>query len=173
MTMVPFLLKSIGLSMGMTQSEQYAIYKWSKNSVSNGSMNKDMRPKLFEDFHIKLNEICISEDLLACNTYDIPLSVSCNILTLTLDAALRNNYEEVVPESTIASGSLAKSFAGKLLWDLSSLTFQLFLETSEHRSIAIRFLLPFIFKAFAREYSFDAAVPGISRVLTRYTSLYW
>ncbi|KAH6767928.1 tRNA/rRNA methyltransferase family protein [Perilla frutescens var. frutescens] len=168
-TMVPLLLRSIGLSMGMIRSEQHAISKWSENSFSYGSMDKDVRPKLFEDFHNKLTENYLSgDDLLVCNSYDIPLSISCNILTLTLDAALRNSYEDVVPESTtLANGSLAKTFAGKVLWDLSSLTLQLLLETSEHRSTAIRFILPFIFKAFARDYTFDVAVSGISHVLTR------
>lgn len=158
--MVPLLLRSIGSSMGVIQSDQFSFYKWGKNSNPNGSN------------HDKLTDSYNPDDLLACNSYDIPLSISCNILTFALDTALRNKYEEVVPESTLANGSLAKCFAGKLLWDLSSLTLKMLLETSEHRSTAIKFLLPSIFKAFTHEYTFDVGVPGASHGLTRYIILY-
>lgn len=94
------------------------------------------------------------------------------MLTLTLHVALRNKYEKVVPESTLADRSLAKCFAGKMLSDLSSLALQMLLETSEHRSTAIKFILPSLFKAFTHEYRFDVEVPGASHVLTRYISLY-
>ncbi|XP_057773845.1 uncharacterized protein LOC130993110 isoform X2 [Salvia miltiorrhiza] len=166
-TMVPLLLRSIGLSMGMSQNEQFAIYKWSENPISNGSMDEDMRPKLLGDFHNKLTDNYIPKDVLVCNSYIIPLSIACHILTLTLYAALRSTYEDIIPESTLAIGSLAKTFAGKMLWDLSSLTLKMLIQTSEHRSTAIKFLLPFIFNAFAREYTFSVAVPGTSHVLTR------
>lgn len=159
-TMVPLLLRSIGSSMGVTQSDQFSFYKWGENSNPDGSN------------HNKLTDSYTPDDLLACNSYDIPLSISCNILTFSLDTALRNKYEEVVPESTLANGSRAKCFAGKLLWDLSSLTLKMLLETSEHRSTAIKFLLPSIFKAFTHKYTYDAGVPGASHVLTRYIILY-
>lgn len=166
--MVPLLLRSIGLSMAMSQSEQFATYKWSENPVSNGSMNEDLRPKPLGDFCNKLTDNHIPKDVLVCNIYGIPVSIACNILTLTLDAALRSSFEDVVPESTLASGSLAKTFAGKMLWDLASLTLKMLIETLEHRSTAIKFLLPFIFNALAREHTFIIAVPGTSHVLTRY-----
>ncbi|XP_042008836.1 uncharacterized protein LOC121757352 isoform X1 [Salvia splendens] len=166
-TMVPLLLGSVGLSMGMSQSEQFAIYKWSENPISNGSMDDGMKPTPLGDFHSKLIESCVPKDVLVCNSYCIPLHIACNILTLTLDAALWSTYENVIPESSVASGSLAKTFAGKILWDLSSLTLKMLMQSSEHRSTAIKFLLPWIFNAFAREYTFKVAVPGTSHVLTR------
>ncbi|KAL1567200.1 tRNA (guanosine(18)-2'-O)-methyltransferase [Salvia divinorum] len=151
----------------MSQSEQFAIYKWSENPSSKGSMDDDMRPKSLGDLHSKLIDKCILKDVLVCNSYGIPLHIACNILTLTLDAALSSTYGNVIPESTIASGFLAKTFAGKLLWDLSSLTLKMFMQSSEHRSTTIKFLLPWIFNAFAREYAFKVAVLGTSHVLTR------
>ncbi|KAL1536409.1 tRNA (guanosine(18)-2'-O)-methyltransferase [Salvia divinorum] len=163
--MVPLLLGSIGLSMGMSQSEQFAIYN--ENPSSNGSMDDDMRPKSLGDLHSKLIDNCILKDVLVCNSYGIPLHIACNILTLTLDATLSSTYGNVIPESTLASGSLAKTFAGKLLWDLSSLTLKMLMQSSEHRSTALKFLLPWIFNAFAREYAFKVAVPGTFHVLTR------
>ncbi|KAI3453453.1 hypothetical protein Pfo_010116 [Paulownia fortunei] len=166
-TMVPLMLRSIGLSMGMCQSEELAIYRWSKNSIFKGSIDKEVSLKSFDDFHDQLTEKYISEDFLVSHSYDFPLDISCNILTLTLDAALRNKHEGVVAGSTLANWSRAIFFAGNMLWDLSNLTLQMLSQSLEHRSSAIRFLLPFIFKAFAHDYTFRVAVPRMPLVLTR------
>ncbi|PIN08693.1 hypothetical protein CDL12_18734 [Handroanthus impetiginosus] len=166
-TMVPLLLRSIGLSMGMFQSEEVAIYGWSENSTFNDSIDKEVSPKSFDDFQDKLTEQYMSKDLLVSHSYEFPLSLSCNILTLTLDAALQNKHGGVVPGSNLASESQAKLFAGNLLWDLSNLSLKMLLESLEHRSLAIRFLLPCIFKAFAHDCTFKHAVPGMPHVLTR------
>lgn len=171
-TMVPLLLRSIGLSMGMVQSEKFAIYKWSENSIYKGSVHNKLIPKSFEDFHDKSKQKYMSEDHFVCSSYDLPLPISCNILSLALEAALRCKYEGVACELTLANGSLANSVVGNMLWDLSSLTLQMLLENLEHRSIAIRFLLPFLFKAFAREDTFQVAVPGMSHVLSRHVNLF-
>lgn len=34
-TIVPLLLRSIGSSLGVIQSDQFSIYKWGENSISN------------------------------------------------------------------------------------------------------------------------------------------
>ncbi|GFP96490.1 hypothetical protein PHJA_001793100 [Phtheirospermum japonicum] len=127
----------------MFQSEESAIYKWSET------------------------EELISEDSLESHLYDFPLSVSCNILALTLDAALQHKHEGVVSGSTLSNGCSAKVFAGNILWDFSNLTLQMLSQSLEHRSSAVRFLLPLIFKAFAQESSYKVAVPGVPLVLTR------
>ncbi|KAL0326606.1 UNVERIFIED_CONTAM: hypothetical protein Sangu_1738600 [Sesamum angustifolium] len=134
-TMVPLLLRSIGLSMGMFQSEDLAIYKWSENSTFKGSIDKKVSPTSFDDSHDTLVD--------------------------------KYTYEGVFPASTLASGSPAKQFAGNMLWDLSNLTLHMLSQSSVHRSSAIRFLLPFIFKAFAHDSTFKVAVPGMNQVLTR------
>lgn len=157
--------------MGMVQSEQFALYKWSKNSVCKGSVDNKVAPKSFEDFHYKSTQKYISEDHSLCSSYDLPLPLCCNILSLALEAALQNKYEGVASGLTLANGSLETSFVGNMLWDLSSLTLQMLLGTLEHRSIAIRSLLPFLFKAFAHVDTFQVAVPGMSHLLTRYINL--
>ncbi|KAL0372987.1 UNVERIFIED_CONTAM: hypothetical protein Scaly_0980300 [Sesamum calycinum] len=166
-TMVPLLLRSIGLSMGMFQSEDLAIYKWSENSTFKGSIDKKVSPTSFDDSHDTLVDKYTCGDFLESHSYDLPFSMSCHILTLTLDAALLNKDEGVFPASTLASGSPAKQFAGNMLWDLSNLTLHMLSQSSVHRSSAIRFLLPFIFKAFAHDSTFKVAVPGMNQVLTR------
>ncbi|KAK4423009.1 putative methyltransferase TARBP1 [Sesamum alatum] len=165
-TMVPLLLRSIGLSMGMSQSEDLAIYKWSENSTFKGPIDKKVSPTSFDDSHDTLIDKYICGEFLESHSYDLPFSISCHILTLTLDAALRNK-DGVFPASTLASGSPAKQFAGNILWDLSNLTLQMLSQSSVHRSSAIRFLLPFIFKAFTHGPTFKIAVPGMNQVLTR------
>ncbi|XP_020547413.1 uncharacterized protein LOC105155957 isoform X2 [Sesamum indicum] len=166
-TMVPLLLRSIGLSMGMFQSEELAIYKWSENSTFKGSIDKKVSPTSFDDSHDTMVDKYTCGDFLESHSYDLPFSMSCHILTLTLDAALLNKDGGVFPASTLASGSQAKQFAGNMLWDLSNLTLHMLSQSSVHRSSAIRFLLPFIFKAFARDSTFNVAVPGMNEVLTR------
>ncbi|KAK6146394.1 hypothetical protein DH2020_020263 [Rehmannia glutinosa] len=165
-TMVPLVLRSIGLSMGISQSEELAIYKWSENSLFKGFMDTEMVVKSF-DFHDKLTEEYISEDISVSHSYDFPLSISCNVLILTLNAALQHKHEGVVPGPPSENGSSAEVFAGNMLWDLSNLTLQMLSQSLEHRSSAIRFLLPFILKAFAHDYRFKVAVPGMPHVLTR------
>ncbi|KAL3619436.1 hypothetical protein CASFOL_037006 [Castilleja foliolosa] len=142
-TMVPLLLRSIGLSMGFSQSEESAIYKWSET------------------------EDLTSDDYLEPNLCDFPLPVSCNILTLTLDAALQHKHEGEVSGTTLSNGCSAKVFSGNLLWDLSNLSLEMLSQSLEHRSSAVRFCLPLIFKAFAQESSYKVAVPGVPLVLTR------
>ncbi|GFQ08197.1 hypothetical protein PHJA_002963700 [Phtheirospermum japonicum] len=81
-------------------------------------------------------------------------------IALTLDAALQHKHEGVVSGSTLSNGCSAKVFAGNILWDFSNLTLQMLSQSLEHRSSAVRFLLPLIFKAFAQESSYKVAVPG-------------
>ncbi|KAL0446379.1 UNVERIFIED_CONTAM: hypothetical protein Slati_1765800 [Sesamum latifolium] len=159
-TMVPLLLRSIGRSMGMFQSEDLAIYKWSEHSTFKGSIDKKVSPTSFDDSHDTLVDKYTCGDFLESHSYDLPFSMSSHILTLTLDAALLNKDGGVFPAS---SCSPAKQFAGNMLWDLSNLTLHMLSQSSVHRSSAIRFLLPFIFKAFAHDSTFKVAVPGMNQ----------
>lgn len=96
------------------------------------------------------------------------LPISCHILTLMLDAVLQSKKTAVSPESTIANGCFDdQNFAGKLTWGLCSLTEQLLLQHLEHRSCAIAFLLPIIFKAFSSYCSFQFSIHGQTFTLSR------
>ncbi|KAL7150015.1 hypothetical protein ABFS83_05G079800 [Erythranthe nasuta] len=166
-TVVPLMLRSIGQSMGVLKNAELAIYNWSDHTIFEGSIDKELSSKSFDNSRRKLTEKYIPTDFSVSNSYDFPLSMSCNTLTLTLDAALRNKHEGVVPGSTSTNGSQAILFAGNMLWDLCNLSLQMLSQSFEHRSSAIKFLLPFIFKSFVYNHSFQVAAPGTPRVLTR------
>lgn len=168
-TMVLPLLRSIALSMGMFESEELAIHKWSINSNSKVFCDEEASRTCFEEFYDRLNEKDSQNDFVASQSYDIPPSISYNILTLTLDAALPNKHEGgVFFSSTLANGSQAKLFAGNMLWDLSNLALHMLSKSVEYRSSAVRFLLPLLFKALACEHTFEVSVCGKNHVLTRY-----
>ncbi|XP_051144850.1 uncharacterized protein LOC127260880 isoform X3 [Andrographis paniculata] len=150
-TIVPLLLRSIGLSMGTFHSEKLAMHKWTNKSN-------------FEDSHDKLAKEHISKDEFQCNVFDFPLPVCCKILTMILDAALKYNN---VSDPGSMSENMATSFAGYMLWDLSNFTLQMISYSLEHRSCAVKSLLPFIFKAFSNYHTFSVGVSGVHHVLTR------
>lgn len=159
-TIVPLLLRSIGLSMRIFRSEELAIYKWTGNSTlvnftDNGS---------FDDCDNEISEKYRCEDFYRSNSFDFPLTVCCNILALMLDVALQINHAS---DSGSNSENLAKHFAGNLLWDLSNLALQMLSHSSEHRSFAIKSLLPFIFKALTTYCTVNVRVPGMHHLLTR------
>ncbi|XP_073122421.1 uncharacterized protein [Henckelia pumila] len=167
-TMVLPLLRSISLSMGMLESEELAIHKWSINSNCKVSCDEETSRTCFENFHDRLAEKDSHNDFVVSRSYDIPLSISYNILTLTLDAALPNKHERGgFFSSTVANGPHAKLFAGNMLWDLSNLAMHMLSKSIEHRSSAVRFLLPLLFKALACERTFEVSVCGKNHVLTR------
>ncbi|KAL3834975.1 hypothetical protein ACJIZ3_009711 [Penstemon smallii] len=166
-TMVPLLLRSIGLSVGMFHSEDSAIYKWSANSTFQASSDEEVCPNSSDDFHDLFTEKHTHGDFIASYPCDFPLSMSCNILTLTLDAALEKENKEVLSGSTSTNITQANIFAGNMLWDLSNLTLKMLSTSLDLRSSAIRFLLPSIFKALLRNCTYKISVRGRHHVLTR------
>ncbi|XP_073307956.1 uncharacterized protein [Primulina huaijiensis] len=167
-TMVLPLLRSISLSTGMFESEQLGIHKWSIDSNFKVSCDEESSRTCFEDFNDRLTEKDSHNVFAISRSYDIPLSISYNILNLTLDASLSNKHERgVLFSSTLANGSRAKLFAGNMLWDLSNLAIHMLSKSVEHRSCAVRFLLPLLFKALACERIFEVSVCGKNHVLTR------
>ncbi|CAL5436699.1 unnamed protein product [Camellia sinensis] len=155
-TMVPFFLRLVGLSMGMLQSEELAIYGWSRSSVFLGIeeqlANSDIKDSMISD----------------SVSFSFPLDVSCYSLISILDSAVRSHLAAGnTSESSWASGSYAESFAKKFLWDLCNMTVRMLLQSIEHRYCAIKFLLPSIFKAFASHPAFEIAVRGQTYILSR------
>ncbi|KAI7987820.1 putative methyltransferase TARBP1 [Camellia lanceoleosa] len=146
-TMVPFFLRLVGLSMGMLQSEELAIYGWSRSSVFLGIeeqlANSDIKDSMISD----------------SVSFSFPLDVSCYSLISILDSTLRNHLAAGnTSESSWASGSYAEKFAKNFLWDLCNMTVRMLLQSIEHRYCAIKFLLPNIFKAFASHPAFEITV---------------
>ncbi|KAL2548019.1 tRNA/rRNA methyltransferase (SpoU) family protein [Forsythia ovata] len=166
--MVPLLLRSIGLSMGMLQSEELAIYEWGSKSIVQGSGTQLITPELLHSSHDKLTDVNLNNDSIISLSYYFPLPLSCHILSLILNAALQSKHvSRSASVSILANGSREKIFAGNMLWDLSNMTLEMLAQSMEHRSSAIRFLLPFIFKAFACNRAFEVSFHGKSHILTR------
>ncbi|KAK9155092.1 hypothetical protein Sjap_002572 [Stephania japonica] len=142
-TLVPFSLRSIGLSIGMLLSSESAFYEWSGNLG-------DYEPNVSHEFdsHKKfVLPISVSW----------PLDTSCHILTTLL-----SNYLENHPTALDGVG-----FAGNLLWDLCDLAIRMLSEFLEFRSSALRFLLPFIMSVFVSHSSFQVFLHGQIHVLSR------
>ncbi|KAK9132748.1 hypothetical protein Scep_012276 [Stephania cephalantha] len=142
-TLVPFSLRSIGLSIGMLLSSELAFYQWSENLA-------DYEPNAPHEFDSN-------------KKFRLPLSVSwpldksCHILTTLL-----SNYLENHP--TLLGGV---GFAGNLLWDLCDLAIRMLSEFLEFRSSALRFLLPFILTVFVSHSSFQVFLRGQIHILSR------
>ncbi|CAA3014630.1 uncharacterized protein LOC111390252 [Olea europaea subsp. europaea] len=166
--LVPLLLRSIGLSMGMLQSDKLAIYEWSSSSIVQGFYTEPITPESFHSSHDELTDVYLNNYSIVSQSYYFPLPLSCHILSLILNAALQSKHAFGSESVTIlANGSRKKIFAGNMLSDLSNMTLQMLSQSAEHRSSAIRFLLPFIFKAFQCNRAFEVSFHGKNHTLTR------
>lgn len=125
-SLVPFLLRSVGVSMGMLQHEESDFIKW-------GDL-------LLRD---SLNTTNMDENYIANLSESFPIPLSCHLLNLILNAAFQSR--QAAPEM--------ESFAAGMLWDLCNMTERLLSQSLEHRSCAVSFLLPAIFKAFSSQSS--------------------
>ncbi|XP_027183076.1 uncharacterized protein LOC113781357 [Coffea eugenioides] len=157
-TLVPFLFRLIGLSMGMIQSQESAMFEWSSRPILQVSDDHQPRLHCFQQCSDKpTNEL--NRDLIQSQFDYFPLPISCYILALTLDASLQCKH---VVDCTCS----LQVFANKLIWDLCNLTFQMLLHSVEHRSFALSILLPSILRVLASHCAFEVS-SGVSHILTR------
>ena len=71
--MVPFFLRSVGLSMDMLQNDASDIFEWAQHSV--------LSCGLIDDSHL-------DKEFMLSLSGSFPLSISCHVLALILDYAL-------------------------------------------------------------------------------------
>lgn len=147
-TLVPFLLRSVGLSMDMHQNEDTYVIRWSAQCVFQTS----------KELH-KLATVCENVPVL-------PLTLSCYILSCLLDAAIEN-YQAVKGSLSMNVLYVGK-FCGHLLWDLCNLSIRMLSQSLEHRSCAASSLLPSLYKAFASKCSFKVCIQGESYNIYRH-----
>ena len=141
--LVPFLLRSVYHSLGTLQ-------------------NEELETNMFG--HLELDK-----EHFEYPTWSLPLPISCHILALMLDVTLSNQKIAVVSESVASNGHVdSQCFSGNLIWSLCSMAERMLLQSLEHRSSAISFLLPIIFKAFSSFLSFEVSVHGRKCMLSRY-----
>ncbi|XP_071917542.1 uncharacterized protein [Coffea arabica] len=158
-TLVPFLFRLIGLSMGMIQSQESAMFEWSSRPILQDSDDHQPRLHCFQQCSDKpTNEL--NRDLIQSQFDYFPLPISCYILALTLDASLQCKH---VVDCTCS----LQVFANKWIWDLCNLTFQMLLHSVEHRSFALSILLPSILRVLASHCAFEVSSGVKSHILTR------
>jgi len=154
-TIIPFLLRLVGLSMGEIQSEELDAYKLcltSKNS---------------EDRHLE-PQCTLYDNLVQCNPNYFPLPVSCHILTLILDASQQSLHTvRSVSGLDFVDECCTDKFSANLLWDLCNITIKMLPQSVEHRSSAVTFFLPSIFRALDSHSAFEVSINGQNYILSR------
>ncbi|RID78033.1 hypothetical protein BRARA_A00891 [Brassica rapa] len=139
-SLVPFLLRSVGVSMGMLQHEESDFIRWGE-LLRGGSL--DINDK--------------DGNYVGSLSESFPIPLSCHLLNLILNAAFQSHQE--APE--------AEDFAAGLLWDLCNTTERLLSQSVEHRSCAVSFLLPAVFKVFSAQSSLKISLKGNVYILSR------
>ncbi|XP_048131853.1 uncharacterized protein LOC115743146 isoform X2 [Rhodamnia argentea] len=151
-TLVPFLLKSISLSIGMSQKPGSHGVEWRTCSTH-------------DDYNVtKL--VIDDEKKLSCSG-SLTLPLLCHILAQLFNAALQNAQASLKSEMNLENECHEEKFTGALLYDLCNVAEQLLLLSSEHRSCAILLLLPIIFKAFLTYSCLKISVHGDMCILSR------
>ncbi|CAH9086609.1 unnamed protein product [Cuscuta europaea] len=165
-TIVPFLLRSIGLSMGVLQSKELAVYRWNFHTDNLGGLCSVLQS--IQDASCKVKKAEMSYITFQSEPNYIPLHTSCYILTQILEVVLETlQAVGVTSELKVGDGFCLKVFAANLVWDLSSLAIEMLLQSMEHRSSAISILLPSIFRAFDCHFAFEVSVLGKAHLLSR------
>ncbi|KAL1136567.1 hypothetical protein V6Z11_A12G247800 [Gossypium hirsutum] len=136
--LVPFSLRSIGLSAGIIQNGDLQGTGLDRSSLF--YVSSDLIEKLIENLHV-------GKDCKLFISGYFPLPLSCHVLSITLDAALRNF------QAAPLTGSVSENL--------------LLLQGSESRSCTIGFLLPVIFKAFVSQSSFEISVHREIHIMSR------
>ncbi|KAL1200621.1 hypothetical protein V5N11_019810 [Cardamine amara subsp. amara] len=139
-SLVPFLMRSVGVSMGMLQHEDSDFIKWGELLL----------PDSF-------NSLNLDENYIANLSGSFPIPLSCHLLNLILNAAFQS-HQEASKVETLATG---------MLWDLCNTTERLLSQSVEHRSCAVSFLLPAVFKAFSSQSSLKISHQGNMHILSR------
>ncbi|XVF10929.1 hypothetical protein REPUB_Repub07fG0225600 [Reevesia pubescens] len=153
--LVPFFLRSIGISAGIIENEELDGTKWYRSSVFQVSNDLIENLDKEKDYMLSLSE-------------SFPLPLSCHALSLSLDAGLRTFQAAPATNTFLESGCCyAEQFTANLLWNLCNLTERLLLQSLENRSCTIGFLLPVILKAFVSHSSFKTSVNGQTHILSR------
>ncbi|XP_022735884.1 uncharacterized protein LOC111289259 isoform X8 [Durio zibethinus] len=154
-TLVPFFLRSIGVSAGIIQNEELDGTRWYRSSVFQVSNDFVKNWDTNKDYMLSLSG-------------SFPLPLSCHVLSLILDAGLRTFQVSPATPVVLENGCChAEKVTADLLWNLCNVTERLNLQSLENRSCTIGFLLPFIFKAFVFRSSFKISVHEQTHILSR------
>ncbi|XP_022155534.1 uncharacterized protein LOC111022655 isoform X3 [Momordica charantia] len=146
-TLVPLCISSALYSTTMLQNEQLGTFEGDRCSVILGSNGSVHEPKM---------------DKQMIKGYGfLPLPLACHILAIMLDAVLCNRQAPQTTEVVVSNGcQKAEEFTVKLIRDICNLSDQMLLQSSDHRSCAIRYLLPVIFEALLSQHNLEISIQG-------------
>ncbi|KAE9607417.1 putative tRNA (guanosine(18)-2'-O)-methyltransferase [Lupinus albus] len=150
---VPIFLRSIGLSMGMLHNGDLDFYEWSSKSFCQGSYDVATDP-------------LIKKELVLSSSINFTLPTSCNVLCVILEAALHFLQTDPICKSSEEKGRFADNFVKSLIWELCNMIERMLLQSSEHRSCGVGFLLPIVLKAFPTKSSFEVSIRGQKHVFS-------
>ncbi|KAJ8763861.1 hypothetical protein K2173_003643 [Erythroxylum novogranatense] len=154
-TLVPLFLRLLCHSVGVFQSAEPDAYKW--NLCLDWQGVNDM-----------MNGFDSSGGSLISLSGCFSLPVLCHILALILDASVQSFCAASNQGLTFVNGNgdIEKLF-GELLWDLCIMSETMLLQCLEHRSCALNFLLPAIFKSFSSHDYLEISIRGMILILSR------
>lgn len=133
--LVPYLLRSVYNSLDMVQ-------------------NEELETNIFGCLEVE-------KEHFQYPTWSLPLSISCHILASMLDVSISNEKSVMISKSAMANGGVdIQHFSGTLIWSLCTMIERMLSQSLEHRSCAIRFLLPIIFKSFGPFHTFEVVIHG-------------
>ncbi|KAG9452528.1 hypothetical protein H6P81_005432 [Aristolochia fimbriata] len=154
-TLVPLFLRLVGLSIGMLQNEESAIYQWSRDPLI-------QLPKG------AAHESNLHQEVMLLASGPVPLSSICYILTSLLVAALQEYEAGRSSQRLQALDSCgSENLVRNMLWDLTHMAFRMLSQCSEHRSCAIHLLLPSILRALSVFPSYEISIYEFSFVFSR------
>lgn len=142
-TLVPFCLRSVGLSVAMLHCEELITYQWNSEGI-------------------------IDQEFEGMSSGLLVLPIACCILKSLLDMALRRWREirSLEPKSVDACNSL-NNFVHNVTWDLSKMALGMLMQGPEYRSCSIRLLLPPVFSSLNELCSVMVSVHGSQYTLSR------
>ncbi|OMO84282.1 hypothetical protein COLO4_22133 [Corchorus olitorius] len=92
-TLVPFFLRSVGISAGIIQNEELDGAKWYRSSV-------------FQVSNDLIEIVAKNKDYMLSPNRSFSVPLSCHILSIILDAALRAAQASPAADSVLANGSI-------------------------------------------------------------------
>lgn len=153
-TLIPFCISSALYSTSVLQNEELDPFEGDICSVISGSNVPMHEPRM---------------DKQTMKEYGfLQLPLACHVLAIVLDAVLSNRQTSEISDVVVANGCQTdQEFTVKLIGDICNLSEQMLLRSSDHRSCAIRYLLPGIFEAFLSHNVLEIIIQGHACNLSR------
>ncbi|XP_038906254.1 uncharacterized protein LOC120092116 isoform X2 [Benincasa hispida] len=153
-TLVPFCISSALYSTSVQQNVELDTFEGDGCSVILGSNFPVHEPRM--------------DNQMTKGYRFLQLPLACHVLSIMLDAVFCNTQAPQTSGVVVSNGyQKAEEFTVKLIWDICNLSAQMLLQSSDHRSCAICYLLPVIFEALLSHHSLEISIKGHACNLSR------